>query len=84
MPNANKPIDDQDQDDVLGQSRRLACHQQVAEAVLGVDQLREHDVAERETEEVAEAVVEVRQRERDQHLPHDLERRGAQRLRVST
>ena len=61
--------DDEDQDDVLRQPASLARHQQVAQAVLRVDQLGEHDVAEGEAEEMPEAVVNVRNRERDEHLP---------------
>src|SRR5438034_3072570 len=64
--------DDEDQDDVLGEPAPLARHQQVAEAVLRVDQLGEHDVAERQAEQVPQAVVDVRQGERHEHLPHDL------------
>ena len=60
--------DDQDQDDVLRQAAPLAGHQQIAEAVLRVDQLGEHDVAEGEAEQVPQAVVDVRQRQRHQHL----------------
>ena len=67
--------DDEDQDDVLGQAAPLAGHQQVAEAVLRVDQLGQHDVAERQAEQVPQAVVDVGQRERDEHLAHDLQRR---------
>ena len=63
-----QPDDDQDQDDVLRQPAPLAGHQQVAEAVLRVDQLGEHDVAERQAEQVPQAVVDVGQRQRDEHL----------------
>ena len=73
--------DDQDQDDVLRQPAPLARHQQVAEPVLRVDQLGQHDVAERQAEQVAQAVVDVGQRQRHQHLRHDLQRRRAERLR---
>ena len=64
MPYASSADDDQDQDDVLGEAAPLAGHQQVAEAVLGVDQLGQHDVAERQAEQVPQAVVDVGQRER--------------------
>ena len=60
--------DEQDQDDVLRQAAPLAGHQQIAEAVLGVDQLGQHDVAERQAEQVPQAVVDVGQRQRHQHL----------------
>src|SRR2546428_3779135 len=51
--------DEEDQDDVLGEPAPLARHQQVTEAVLCVDQLGEHDVAEREAEQMPQAVVDV-------------------------
>src|SRR5437899_1365644 len=60
--------DDQDQDDVLGETAPLAGHQQVAEAVLRVDEFGEHDVPERETKEMPQAVEDVRQREADEHF----------------
>src|SRR5882672_3116792 len=66
--------DHQDQDDVLGHSTPLARHQEISKPVLRVDQLGEHDIAERETEQVAQAVVDVRQRQGDEHLQHDLMR----------
>src|SRR5688572_1643530 len=68
-----QPDDHQNQDDVLRQSAPLTRHQQIAEAVLGVDQLGEHDVAERQAEEMPQTVVNVRQRQRDEDLPDDLE-----------
>ena len=49
--------DDEDQDDVLGQPAPLARHQQVSQAVLSVDQLGEHDVSERQPEQVEIAEV---------------------------
>src|SRR5258706_6190441 len=65
--------DDQDQDDVLGQSTTLARHQQVAETVLRVDQFGQHDVAERQAEEMPQAVVDVGQRERHEHFSDNLD-----------
>ena len=59
----------------------LAGHQQEAQAVARVDQLGQHDVPERHAEQVTQAVVDVRQRERDEHLHHDLPPRRAERLR---
>ena len=56
------------QDDVLGKPAALTRAQQVAEAVLRVDQLGQHDVAEGEAEKAREAVVDFGHRERDQHL----------------
>src|SRR5919202_4482295 len=73
--------DDEDQNNVLRQAAPLARHQQIAEAVLRVDQLGEHDVAERESEQMAEAAVDVGQRQGNQHLAHDLPRRRVERLR---
>src|SRR5215831_16060479 len=49
--------DDEDENDVFGERAALARHEQVAEPVLGVDEFRQHDVAERHAEQVAEAVV---------------------------
>src|SRR5438874_2645743 len=60
--------DEEDQDDVLRQPAPLARHQQIAQPVLRVDQFRQHDVAEGEAEEMPQAVVDVRQGERDEHL----------------
>ena len=66
---------------MLRQAAPLAGHQQVAEAVLGVDHLGEHDVAERQAEQEAQAVEDVGQRQRHQHLRHDLQRLAPERLR---
>src|SRR4051794_5613229 len=76
-----QPDDHEDQNDVLRESATLTRHQQVAEAVLRVDQLGEHDVAKRQAEEMAQAAVDLRQRQRDEHLVDDLERGRAERLR---
>src|SRR3954468_21611081 len=43
-----QPDDHQDQNDVFRQAAPLARHEQVPEPVLGVDQLGEHDIAERQ------------------------------------
>src|SRR5439155_16558442 len=49
--------DHQDQDDVLGEPAPLPGAEQIAEPVLRIDQLGQHDVAEREAEQTAEIVV---------------------------
>ena len=61
--------------------RRWLVISRIAQAVARVDQLGQHDVSERHAEEVTQAVVDVRQRERDEHLRHDLPPRRAERLR---
>src|SRR3954453_394387 len=38
-----QPDDDQDQNDVLRQAAALTRHQQVAQSILGVDELGQHD-----------------------------------------
>src|SRR6478735_9341056 len=47
--------DHQNQDDVLRQPAALAGHQQIAQPVLGVDQLGEHDVAEGQSKQMPQA-----------------------------
>src|SRR5262245_44906878 len=73
--------DDEDENNVFRKRSALACHQQVAEPVLGVDEFGQHDVAERHAEQVAEAVVDVGKRQCHKYLRHDLVWRGAKRLR---
>src|SRR5437016_6778926 len=55
--------DHQNQNDVLGEPTPLAGAEQIAEPVLRIDQLGQHDVAEREAEQTAEIVVDTRQRQ---------------------
>ena len=62
---------------MLGEAAALAGHQQVAEPVLRVDQLGEHDVAKGQAEEMPQAVVDVGHRQRDEHLADDLQRADA-------
>src|SRR5882672_5606914 len=50
----------------------LAGAEQIAEPVLRVDQLRQHDVSERKAEQGAQIVVDVRQGRGDQHFRDDL------------
>ena len=56
----------------------LAGAEQIAQAVLGVDQLGEHDVAEGHAEQRSKTLIYVGQRQRDQDLADDLPLGSAQ------
>src|SRR5688500_1756811 len=73
--------DEQDQNNVFGQTAALAGGEQIAESVLGIDQLGEHDVAERHAEQRTQALIDIRNGESDEHFPHDLEGGSTERLR---
>src|SRR5262249_35452462 len=71
----------ENQNNMFRHSPALAGAQKVTQAVLRVDQFRQHDVTERDTEQRPEAFVNVRQREGYQNLRHDLPGGRAKRLR---
>src|SRR5215831_2008754 len=76
-PVGEQPDHDEDREDMLGEATALARHEQIAQPMLRIHELGEHDIAEREAEQATQAVIDVRHRQRNEHLHDDLRRRRA-------
>src|SRR5213075_3184284 len=60
--------DDQDKNDMFRQAAPLAGAQQIPQTMLGIDQLGQHDIPDGHAEERSKTLINVGQRQRNQHL----------------